>query len=472
LQNSRLLGNRKHRVKESETSELLFIGVQQARYRYYSIPPSTIWLRLGDIAGQVPEVSRLPAFDPEHCVELSCEDVFGGPIPRIPLSRLAEIADEHLRLDGGPDFLVTLPAARVALVYRLVEKRELLEEVQPTSDNRDTAKAEDFAPALQISRLEEGPLQRDEAIPTGNTEPPQEKIAAAAGVQHSDPAETVTLRDSPAFERAKEPSAAPEAAISPASAEVRESHQAPPQQETPPSTAASPILSTTMAEGPENSPAALPHSDEQPPKTYADLASSEVSLGPAEPVLAESRAESTKESAQTAVREAVLIEPQDLVRSELKPAAKIPEQDTLQAIFMTEESLSIERVVELCGGLPGIRSCVLAHGAAVLAAHNAPESIDLVSLSAHALEMLAAIRQSAARMGVGAVPAVTIHSEKGPITFFHQDDLCLLVLRKDRGFVPGVREKLQQVIEHLSRANLALPGGVVRSALSPGAATF
>jgi predicted regulator of Ras-like GTPase activity (Roadblock/LC7/MglB family) len=135
---------------------------------------------------------------------------------------------------------------------------------------------------------------------------------------------------------------------------------------------------------------------------------------------------------------------------------EIVDQDALQAVFMTEEMLSIDRVVELCGALPGIKSCILAHGAAVLSSHNVPESIDLVSLSAHALEMLAAMRQSAARMGIGAVPAVTIHAEKGPITFFHQDDLCLLVMHKDRGFVPGVREKLQKVVEHLAQSDPAM----------------
>ena len=177
-------------------------------------------------------------------------------------------------------------------------------------------------------------------------------------------------------------------------------------------------------------------------------------------------------SIPAAIQEAPLIKTEHLSASELKAAIEIPDQNTLQAIFMTEEFLSLDRVVELCGGLPGIRSCVLAHGAAVLASHNVPESLDLVSLSAHALEMLAAIRQSAARMGVGAVPAVTIHSEKGPITFFPQPELCLLVLHQDRGFVPGVREKLQQVLEYLSKANLTLPAGASRSPLVSRETTF
>jgi hypothetical protein len=39
-------------------------------------------------------------------------------------------------------------------------------------------------------------------------------------------------------------------------------------------------------------------------------------------------------------------------------------------------------------------------------------------------------------------------------------------MHRDRGFVPGVREKLQLVVEHLSEANLALPVGASRPALA------
>lgn len=151
---------------------------------------------------------------------------------------------------------------------------------------------------------------------------------------------------------------------------------------------------------------------------------------------------------------AILVETEHLPK---KGPDAVGNQDELQSIFLTEEYLSVDRIVELCGGLPGINSCVLSHSASVIASHNVPDSIDLVSLSAHALEMLRAMRESSAKMGIGAVPAVTVHSEKGPITFFHTDDLCLLVLHKDRGFVPGVREKLQQVIDALGTANLPKP---------------
>ncbi|PTX98212.1 hypothetical protein DB345_05090 [Spartobacteria bacterium LR76] len=151
---------------------------------------------------------------------------------------------------------------------------------------------------------------------------------------------------------------------------------------------------------------------------------------------------------------AVLVETEHLPK---KGPDAVGNQDEIQSIFLTEEYLSVDRIVELCVALPGINSCVLSHGASVIASQNVPDSIDLVSLSAHALEMLRAMRESSAKMGIGAVPAVTIHSEKGPITFFQKEDLCLLVLHKDRGFIPGVREKLQQVIDALNKANLPKP---------------
>ncbi len=161
-------------------------------------------------------------------------------------------------------------------------------------------------------------------------------------------------------------------------------------------------------------------------------------------------------------------EPAVLVRTGPRPGDDVHDptapsnQDELQALFLTEEFLSVDRVLELCGGFPGVNACVLAHGAAVVGAHNVPESFDLVSLSAHAVEMLNGMRQSAAKMGIGAVPAVTIHSEKGPITFFHESDFSLFVFHKDRMFVPGVREKLEQVVGALASSKLPRPVTSVR----------
>ncbi len=155
--------------------------------------------------------------------------------------------------------------------------------------------------------------------------------------------------------------------------------------------------------------------------------------------------------------------PVRMLRTEHFPAEsqnqEIVEQEPLQALFLTEETMTVNRVIELCGGLPGVNSCVLAHGSIVVASHNVPESVDLVSMSAHASDMLKAMRDSSARMGVGTVPAVTLHTEKGVISFFNREDLTMLVFHKDRGFVPGVREKMAAVLGELTKARLTLPVG-------------
>ena len=502
-------------MKESEISNLSPSAPRAprgARYRYFSNPPATVRLRLADLASQIPEAARLPAFDAEQSVELPCEDVFAGPVPKLLLSRLAEIAAEHVRFDSVPDSPISLPAARLALGYHFTNGREPLEEPVRAENERQIPEEsshppEDFAPNAgtpgphesSIDGKEDGVTPGCEALKGEFKSPP-----TVVGLPNANPtAAPDAPRVGPTFADATVPSVTTTASLEVAKASVPSpsAQEAPADHETttptvdegplagPPTPAVPetwrpmsifPIFRRKVVE-PQAKPSPAPNGPQaELPKPREPFVPSEFSPARAVPPEGESaRPEpeavepSVKELAPAApAQEAVLVEIEHLPKFEPRRSAEIPDQDALQALFMTEEFLSADRVVELCGGLPGIKSCVLAHGSAVLASHNVPESIDLVSLSAHALEMLAGMRQSAARMGVGAVPAVTIHSEKGPITFFHQDDLCLLVMHKDRGFVPGVREKLQKVVECLSEANFVLPAAASRPALAPKEATF
>jgi len=140
-----------------------------------------------------------------------------------------------------------------------------------------------------------------------------------------------------------------------------------------------------------------------------------------------------------------------------EPESEILGYERLQALFLTDEKLSIKRVVELCGGLPGIRSCVLTHGNMVIASHNVPENINIVSLSSNASAMLGAMQQGSADMGFGDIPALTLHTAKGPLSIFQHQDLAMLVFHGDRGFIPGVREKMTSALCELTRSPLALP---------------
>jgi hypothetical protein len=137
--------------------------------------------------------------------------------------------------------------------------------------------------------------------------------------------------------------------------------------------------------------------------------------------------------------------------------SELPDQHALQALFMTDENLSTGRVVELCGGLPGIQSCVLTSENQVVASHNIPEGLDIVSLSSNAAAMLRAMHDASAGMGIGEIPAVTLHTAKGPLSIFQKEHLAMLVFHGDRGFVPGVREKMTSALTELTRAPLALP---------------
>lgn len=136
---------------------------------------------------------------------------------------------------------------------------------------------------------------------------------------------------------------------------------------------------------------------------------------------------------------------------------EIPDQDGLQALFLTDEKLSIKRVVELCGGLPGIKSCLLTNEDQVIASHNVPEGMDIVSLSANATKMLRTMHDASAEMGIGQIPAVTLHTKKGPISIFQKDQLNMLVFHGDRGFIPGVREKMTAALGEMSNSQLSLP---------------
>ena len=150
-----------------------------------------------------------------------------------------------------------------------------------------------------------------------------------------------------------------------------------------------------------------------------------------------------------------LIEP--LILETENTGTDLSDQESLQALFLTEEKLTVRRVVELCGELPGIRSCVLTRDDTIVASHNVPENFDLVSMSSTASKMLSAMQESSSQLGIGAVPALTLHTERGPLSIVQNNRLTLLVVHADRGFIPGVREKLTATLGELSRMPLALP---------------
>ena len=127
-------------------------------------------------------------------------------------------------------------------------------------------------------------------------------------------------------------------------------------------------------------------------------------------------------------------------------------EEALQALLLVDENLFPERVIELCGALPGIRSCVLMRGPAILAAHAVPEGLDPAPIGAGAAGLFWSVGESAAHMGVGTVESVTLFTAgRGALSLLQAGGLTMIVLHMDRGFTPGVREKLAAVLHELAR---------------------
>jgi predicted regulator of Ras-like GTPase activity (Roadblock/LC7/MglB family) len=213
------------------------------------------------------------------------------------------------------------------------------------------------------------------------------------------------------------------------------------------------------------------------PEQEAPIAEEEAPLPAAQEVVPETAPEATRKlsdmisnlptfrrkTVQETELAPVKIERKVAPRPQTDESQEIPDQDGLQALFLTDEKLSIKRVVELCGGLPGIKSCLLTNEDQVIASHNVPEGMDIVSLSANATKMLRTMHDASAEMGIGQIPAVTLHTEKGPISIFQKDHLNMLVFHGDRGFIPGVREKMTAALGEMSNSQLSLPAPEAKS---------
>jgi len=443
-----------------------------ARYRYWVTPPESLVLRVADIEASIPKENWKAGGPSDATFHLPAATIFGRNVPRISLRQLAEILPDHVLSSEGS---IKLPVARLAAAYHLVEQREELPpepappstapepeenlsgpaplEIVPPPDEMsvDPAPIEESGPSAPVpAQVPETAAPAADPKPLAASIPPGKIPARRTGPFAGLPIfRKKTVSTGLVLESAiLEPPDAPSSVIS----GIRL-----PKRPTPEVPAGPPIPEpAAQAQEPEANPSGPAVKD-----PFAELPEPVLPEPPAAPVEAPPPPEvPLLKKMEPDPEAATLVK---MLYSETMPreahSSEITEQEPLQALFLTDEIMSVDRVIELCGGLPGINSCVLAHGSVVVASHNVPTGVDLVSMSAHAAEMLQAMRESSARMGVGTVPAVTLHTEKGVISFFHRDDLTMLVFHRDRGFVPGVREKMAAVLGELTKARLTLPAG-------------
>jgi predicted regulator of Ras-like GTPase activity (Roadblock/LC7/MglB family) len=377
--------------------------VTTPRYRYREEAPEVISVPAAELVARLPEELRGESgaeVTDGLLIDLPCSEILQGSVPRISLGRLGELASGLVRFPEGRDQAekIALPPGWIALHFRMVTRREEL----PTEPEKEATPA-----AIE-------PLAIEPVAETPKTVVPEKKVT----VLDVEPvAEPVRGNEGPSItpeDLKEEPVVAPKKGFFSSLPMFRRTEPA----EKSPVTAVIPIV--------------------EPAKPVQEKPAQEGSVPPVGKELVPSA---------PVLERLWNLDPQD----------ELADGSALQALFMTDEKLTLEKVVSKAGELPGLDACVLAHGDRVICASKAPAGTDLQTLSGQAMTMLSQIRDSSEKMGLGSVPAVTLHADRGVVSFLHRGELCLLVLHAERGFVPGVRERLQEMLGHLSEARPALP---------------
>jgi predicted regulator of Ras-like GTPase activity (Roadblock/LC7/MglB family) len=136
--------------------------------------------------------------------------------------------------------------------------------------------------------------------------------------------------------------------------------------------------------------------------------------------------------------------------SPFAPEVKVKvDSEKLQAIFLTDETLDLPKAIRKVAELPGLRSCLLntTDGLKLAGSLDDPGREQAVSILAP--ELFRQARSKLADMHLGVLETITLYCGSDQLSTFLQGKLCLTVLHDNRPFKPGVREKVQAVINEL-----------------------
>jgi predicted regulator of Ras-like GTPase activity (Roadblock/LC7/MglB family) len=139
------------------------------------------------------------------------------------------------------------------------------------------------------------------------------------------------------------------------------------------------------------------------------------------------------------------------IRISLSEFAPHVESDAaLQAILMSDEDMDAKTVVRLVSKLPGISGCTVMFGDGFRLAGNFPEEGQAEGFSAMAPVFYKRAATFAEEVRFGDLQTLTLYTGDGLLSFFMDADICLSVKHSGRGFLPGVREKLQGVTREMA----------------------
>ena len=122
----------------------------------------------------------------------------------------------------------------------------------------------------------------------------------------------------------------------------------------------------------------------------------------------------------------------------------------LQTLFMTEDELDAKMIVKLVSQLPGLNGCTVMFEDGLRLAGNFPDG-DTEGFSAMAAPFYKRAARFVSELELGQLHAFTLYTGTELLSFFMHDSICVSVRHTGRGFLPGVRDKLEIVTRELAR---------------------
>jgi hypothetical protein len=144
--------------------------------------------------------------------------------------------------------------------------------------------------------------------------------------------------------------------------------------------------------------------------------------------------------------------PEPVRGKEEEPAPEVQvkvDSERLQAIFLTDETLDLPKTIRKVSELPGLRSCLLNTTDGLKLAGGLGDPGREQAVSVLAPELFKQARSKLADMQLGVLETITLYCGRDQLSTFLQGKLCLTVVHDNRPFKPGVREKVQAVINEL-----------------------
>jgi hypothetical protein len=117
---------------------------------------------------------------------------------------------------------------------------------------------------------------------------------------------------------------------------------------------------------------------------------------------------------------------------------------------MTDEPLDLAKICKLSAELPGLTGCMLVIGENATSAGERPPGLDGRSLRDLSRHLAATANPFSNRPA--AARTFTLYGEDRALSIFVRDQLTLCVVHPARGFMPGVRERLNDVADALARS--------------------